>query len=36
MEELAMLLFYLPFIIFEAMLEANLTKPKPVEPTVFE
>jgi hypothetical protein len=36
MEEFAMLLFYLPFIIFEAMLEANLTKPKPHEPTVFE
>jgi hypothetical protein len=36
MEDFAMLLFYLPFIIFEAMLEANLSKRKPDDPTVIE
>jgi hypothetical protein len=36
MEDIAMLLFYLPFIIFEAMLEANMSKHKPDEFTVIE
>jgi len=36
MEDIAMLLFYLPFIILEAMLEANMTKRNPDESTVIE
>jgi hypothetical protein len=35
-EDIAMLLFYLPIIIFEAMLEANLNKRKADESTVIE
>jgi hypothetical protein len=35
-EDIAMLLFYLPFIIFEAMLEANTSKRKPDESTVIQ
>ena len=34
MEDIAMLLFYLPIIIFEAMLEASETKRKAGESTV--
>jgi hypothetical protein len=34
MEDLAMLVFYLPIIIFEAMLEATANKRKAGEPTV--
>jgi hypothetical protein len=34
MEDVAMLVFYLPIIIFEAMLEANANKCKVGEPTV--
>jgi hypothetical protein len=34
MEDVAMLLFYLPIIIFEAMLEANINKRKANESTV--
>jgi len=36
MEDIAMLLFYLPIIIFEAMLEANMNKRKADESTVIE
>jgi hypothetical protein len=36
MEDIAMLVFYLPIIIFEAMLEANANKRKTGEPTVIE
>jgi hypothetical protein len=34
MEDVAMLVFYLPIIIFEAMLEANANKHKVAEPAV--
>jgi hypothetical protein len=34
MEDIAMLLFYLPIIIFEAMLEANANKREADESTV--
>jgi hypothetical protein len=34
MEDVAMLVFYLPIIIFEAMLETNANKRKAGEPTV--
>jgi len=36
MEDIAMLVFYLPIIIFEAMLEANANKPKADESTDIE
>ena len=36
MEDIAMLLFYLPIIIFEAMLEANANKREADESTVIE
>ena len=36
MEDIAMLLFYLPMIIFEAMFEANENKRKAGESTVIE
>jgi hypothetical protein len=36
MEDIAMLLFYLPIIIFEAMLEANTNKREADESTVIE
>jgi hypothetical protein len=36
MEDIAMLLFYLPIIIFEAMLEANMNKRKADESAVIE
>src|ERR1700730_7820911 len=36
MEDIAMLLFYLPIIIFEAMLEANINKRKADESTVIK
>jgi hypothetical protein len=36
MEDIAMLLFYLPIIIFEAMFEANENKRKADESTVIE
>jgi hypothetical protein len=36
MEDIAMLLYYLPIIIFEAMLEANMNKRKAHESTVIE
>ena len=36
MEDIAMLVFYLPIIIFEAMLEANAKKREARESTVIE
>jgi len=36
MEDIAMLLFYLPIIIFEAMFEANMNKRMAGESTVIE
>jgi hypothetical protein len=36
LEEVAMLLFYLPIIIFEAMFEANENKRKAGDPTAIE
>ena len=36
MEDITMLVFYLPIIIFEAMLEANANKPNADEPTDIE
>jgi hypothetical protein len=36
MEDIAMLLFYLPIIIFEVMLEADMNKRKADESTVIE
>jgi hypothetical protein len=36
MEDIAMLLFYLPIIIFEAMLEASMNERKANESTVIE
>ena len=36
MEDIAMLVFYLPIMIFEAMFEANANKRSTGEPTVIE